>query len=147
MLSQGMGIKRMSSQSCTHSKTRLQNYPRSTNRIVSHTHNSQRLCKSTKTNVSVGMCAGNASKECHYYGKNECKPGILQHIVSCTQTREKLEASNRLECIKHASFSPNIQNGDGRGDKKLHLQREMGSLGRFDRRVLPHPHISKVIAH
>ena len=42
--------KRMSSQGCAHSKTRLQNDLSSTNQIVSHSHNSQQLCKSTKTN-------------------------------------------------------------------------------------------------
>ena len=55
-----------------------------------------------------------------------------------------MEANNRSECIKHASISPNIQNGDSRGDKELHLQRGMGSLSRSNRRVLPHSHMSKV---
>ena len=85
----GMGTKRMSSQGCTHSKTRLQNYLGSTNRIVTHSHNTQRLRKSTKRNFFVGLCTGNASKEGYYSGQNECKPGVLQQVVSSFQTRQK----------------------------------------------------------
>ena len=56
---------------------------------LSHSHNSQRLYKSTKTNISVGMCTGNASEKCCYSGKNECKPGLLQQIASNSKTRQK----------------------------------------------------------
>ena len=52
----------MPPQSCIHSKTQLQNSVETANRIVCNSNNSKRLCKSTKTKVSIGLCSRNASK-------------------------------------------------------------------------------------
>ena len=97
-----------------------------------------------KTKVSFGLCSRNASKNCHYSGKDECNSGLLQQIVFSSKSKEKIETSDRFECIKHASIGPNIQDGDVRGHQELHLQRGMGSLGRPHRCVLPYSHSSKV---
>ena len=74
------------------------------NRIVTFSHNSQRLRRSSKTKVSVGLCSGNASKESDYSGKNECKPGFLQQVVSGAKAREKMEASDRPKCDRKICF-------------------------------------------
>ena len=74
----------------------------------------------------------------------ERMPGILQQTVSSTKTRQKMETSNRFKCLKQPSVGPNIQNGDGRSDMKLHLKRGMGSFCRSGGRVLSHPHSSMV---
>ena len=144
MLLSGMGEKRMPSQSCTHFKTRVQDRTSKANRIVAFSHNSERLRTSTKTKVSGGLCPGNASKESDYSGKNECKPGILQQVISSAKAREKMEASDRSQCCKYASIGSHIQDGDCRNYSKLHLQRGVGCFSRSNRRILPHSYPSKI---
>ena len=139
-----MGKKRMPSQGCTHFKAWVQDRCGTSNRIVPLSHNSQQLRRSSKTKVSVGLCSGNASKEGDYSGKNECKPGVLQQIVSGTKAREKMEPCDRSECIKYASIGSHIQDGDCRSYTKLHLQKGMGCISRSNRRVLPHSYPSKI---
>ena len=89
-------------------------------------------------------CVQEMFQEHHYSGKNECNSALLQLSVFSSKTREKMETSNRFECIKHASIGPNIQDGDCRGHQELHLQSGMGSICRPHRRILPHSHSSKV---
>ena len=144
MLLSGMGEKRMPSQSCTHFKARVQDRTSKANRIVAFSHNSERLRTSTKTKVSGGLCPGNASKESDYSGKNECKPGILQQVISSAKAREKMEASDRSQCCKYASIGSHIQDGDCRNYSKLHLQRGVGCISRSNRRILPHSYPSKI---
>ena len=139
-----MGAKRMPSQSCTNSKARLQNTVESTNRIVSYTNPSKRLCRPTKTEISVGLCSGNASEKRHCTSKNECTSGILQQVVFSPEAREKMEASDRLKCIKSASIGSHIQDGDYRSYTKLHLQREVGRISRSNRHILPHSYPPKI---
>ena len=103
-------------------------------------HDSQQLCQSTKAELPLGICRSNVAETCNNTGKDVCESGILQQIVSSTNTRQKMETSNQFKYDKQASIGPNIQNGDGRSDKKLHLQRGMGSLCRSDRRVFSHSH-------
>ena len=81
----------------------------------------------------------------HYSDRNECNSGVLQQTFSSSKTREKMETSNRSKCSKHVSICPNIQNGDGRGHQKLHLQGGMGSVLRSDRCVFSYLHTSKVL--
>ena len=134
----------MPSQSCTHFKARVQDRTSKANRIVAFSHNSERLRTSTKTKVSGGLCPGNASKESDYSGKNECKPGILQQVISSAKAREKMEASDRSQCCKYASIGSHIQDGDCRNYSKLHLQRGVGCISRSNRRILPHSYPSKI---
>ena len=134
----------MPSQGCTHFKTRVQNHLSTSNRIVTLSHNSQRLRRSSKTKVSVGLCSGNASKESDYSGKNECKPGLLQQVVSGSKAREKMEASDRPKCVKYASISSHFQDGDCRSYTKLQLQRGVGRVSRSNRRILPHSYPPKI---
>ena len=134
----------MPSQSCTHSEARLQNTVESTNRIVSNTNHSKRLCRSTKTEISVGLCSGNASEKRHFTSKNECNSGILQQVVFSSDAREKMETGDRFESIEHASIGPNLQDGDCGSYSKLHLQRGVGRISRSNRRILPHSYPPKI---
>ena len=134
----------MPAQGCTHFKARVQNHLGTSNRIVTLSHNSQRLSRSSKTKVSVGLCSGNASKESGYSGKNECKPGFLQQVISGSKARVKVDSSDRPECFKYASIGSYIQDGDCRSYTKLHLQRGVGRISRSNGRILPHSYPSKI---
>ena len=139
-----MERKRLSSQSCTHSTTRLRDHFERSNRIGSTSHNSQWLCQSTKTKLPVGMCTANVTEKSSDSGKNVCNSGISQQVISSTKAGEKMAPSNRSQCSQQSFNSSNIQNGNRRGDKKLHLQRGVGSFCRSYRRVFSHSYSPKI---
>ena len=139
-----MERKRLSSQSCAHSITRLRDHFERSNRIGSTSHNSQWLCQSTKTRLPVGMCTANVTEKSSDSGKNVCNSGISQQVISSTKAGEKMAPSNRSQCSQQSFNSSNIQNGNRRGDKKLHLQRGVGSFCRSYRRVFSHSYSPKI---
>ena len=139
-----MARKRLSSQSCTHSQTRLRDHIERSKRISSTSHNSQWLCQSTKTKLPVGMCTANVTEKSSDSGKNVCNSGISQQVISSTKTGEKMAPSNRSQCSQQSFNNSNIQNGNRGGDKKLHLQRGVGSFCRSYRRVFSHPYSPKI---
>ena len=139
-----MERKRLSSQSCAHSTTRLRDHFERSNRIGSTSHNSQWLCQSTKTKLPVGMCTANVTEKSSDSGKNVCNSGISQQVISSTKAGEKMAPSNRSQCSQQSFNSSNIQNGNRRGDKKLHLQRGVGSFCRSYRRVFSHSYSPKI---
>ena len=51
-----------------------------------------------------------------------------------------METGYRSKCAKQPPFGSVFQNGNCRGHSKRHLQRGMGSIHRFDRRLLPYPY-------
>ena len=139
-----MARKRLSSQSCTHSQTQLRDHIERSNRICSTSHNSQWLCQSTKTKLPVGMCTANVTEKSSDSGKNVCNSGISQQVISSTKAGEKMAPSNRSQCSQQSFNSSNIQNGNRGADKKLHLQRGVGSFCRSYRRVFSHPYSPKI---
>ena len=86
----------------------------------------------------------NVKEKSHCTSKNVQDSGILQQVVFSSKTREKMETGYRSEFAKQPSFSSYIQNGNGRGHSKRHLQRGMGSVHRFDRRLLPYSYTRKI---
>ena len=139
-----MARKRLSSQSCAHSSVGLQDHFAKPNRIVKTSHNSQRVHEPRETNISSGMCASNVRKESYNSSETVHNSGNLQQVVFSSKTWEKMATGYRSQCVKQTSNCTNFQNGNGRSDKELHLQRGIGGVHRSHRRVLPHSYSSKV---
>ena len=70
--------------------------------------------------------------------------GFHSRLFLVPKPGEKWRPVVGFECVKQPSVGPNIQNGDSRSDKELHLQWGVGSSCRADRRLFSYPHISKV---
>ena len=109
VISQGMGSKRVSSQSCTHPEIRLRYYSEKSNQIVMKSHNSQQLYQSTKTELALRMCRSNVAEKSNNSGKDVCKSEISQQVISSTKAGEKMVTSDRLECVKQPSISPTFK--------------------------------------
>ena len=70
--------------------------------------------------------------------------GFYSRLFLGPETGEKMEASDRPKCIKSASISSHIQDGDCQSYTELHLQRGVGRICRPYRCLLPHSYPPKV---
>ena len=69
---------------------------------------------------------------------NQTSLGLLQPVVSSSQTQQPVETSTGPQQPQQISKYRVIQNGDSRDNKNLPGIRGVGNLDRFQRRILPH---------
>ena len=102
------------------------------------THNNKLLCKSPQEQLPVGGTASAVRHKCCRVGSKSTVSGVLQPIISGTQTQQQLATYLRSEHTEQLSENTVIQNGDPRDYPDLPPSRRVGNLHRFQRRILPY---------
>ena len=102
------------------------------------THNNKLLCKSPQEQLPVGGIASAVSQKCCRVGSKSTVPGVLQLVISGTQTQQLVATYLRPEHTEQLSENTVIQNGDSRDYSDLPPSRRVGNLHRFQRRILPY---------
>ena len=86
--------------------------------------------------------SSNASKRRNLPSQGLHNSRFLKQVISCTETRQKMAASNRSQCSEQLFVCTNLQDGDRGNYQKFPDKRRMGSLHRSKRRVLSCSHTS-----
>ena len=101
-------------------------------------HNNQLLCKSSQEQPPVGGIASAVRRKCCRIDSKATVPGLLQPVISGTQTQQPVATYLRPEHTEQLPENTIIQNGDPRDYMDLPPSRGVGDLHRFQRRILPY---------
>ena len=137
-----MGESLLSSQSCADLEVGLPNPPPIESAPVCISHNSKRLRQTGKTWLPSRLRSSDASKRRNLPSQGLHNSRFLKQVISCTETRQKMAASNRSQCSEQLFVCTNLQDGDRGNYQKFPDKRRMGSLHRSKRRVLSCTHTS-----
>ena len=137
-----MGESLLSSQSCADLEVGLPNPPPIESAPVCISHNSKRLRQTGKTWLPSRLRSSNASKRRNLPSQGLHNSRFLKQIISCTETRQKMAASNRSQCPEQLFACTNLQDGDRGNYQKFPDKRRMGSLHRSKRCVFSCTHTS-----
>ena len=102
------------------------------------THNNKLLCKSSQEQLPVGGIASAVRQKCCRVGSKSTVPGVLQPVISGTQTQQLVATYLGPEHTEQLSENTVVQNGDSRDYTDLPPGRRVGNLHRFQRRILPY---------
>ena len=137
-----MGESLLSSQSCADLEVGLPNSSPIESAPVCLSHNAKRVRQTGKTWLPSRLRSSNASKRRNLPSQGLHNSRFLKQIISCTETRQKMAASNRSQCSEQLHACTDLQNGNCRNYKKFSDKERVGSVHRFKRRVLSRAHTS-----
>ena len=98
-------------------------------------HNNKLLYKSSQAQLPVGGIASAVRQKCCRIGSKSTVPGLLQPVISDTQTQQPVATYLRPEHTEQLLENTVVQNGDSRDFKDLPPGRIVGDLHRFQRRI------------
>ena len=122
-----MGSPRCQSQSSNSPQRRLHStlpVPAQPNK---KTHYNKLLCKSSQEQLPVGGIASAVRQKCCRVGSKSTVPGVLQPIISGTQTQQPVATYLGSEHTEQLSENTFIQNGDPRDYPDLPPSRRVGT--------------------
>ena len=99
-------------------------------------HNNKLLCKSPQEQLPVGGIASAVRQKCCRIGSKSTVPGLLQPVISGTQTQQPVATYLGSEHTEQSFENTVFQNGDSRDNKNLTPGRGVGDLNRLQRRIL-----------
>ena len=135
-----MGESLLSSQSCANLEVGLPNSSPIESAPVCLSHNAKRVRQTGKTWLPSRLRSSNASKRRNLPSQGLHNSRFLKQVISCTETRQKMAASNRSQCSEQLFVCTNLQDGDLGNYQKFPDKRRVGSLHRSKRRVLSCSH-------
>ena len=142
-----MGSKECTSKGCDHFEVGLlSEFQVSTSIDKSPCNKEQIFGSGEKTVFDKGCLLNDRQKSDNSSSKGHI-PGILQSVVSCSQTRKEMATSNRSECDKQIFVCTNFQNGNCRKYSRFASTRRVGHLTRCYRCILSHtntPTVSEI---
>ena len=133
-----MGSLRCQSQSTNSPPRRLHTTLPDLAKSDKKSHYNKLLCESPQEQLPVGGIASAVRQKCCRTSSKPTVPGLLQPVISCTQTRQPVATNLGSEQTEHLFENTVFQNGDPRDYKDLPPGRGVGDLHRLQRRVLPH---------
>ena len=99
-------------------------------------HNNKLLYKSSQAQLPVGGIASAVRQKFCRIGSKSTVPGLLQPVISDTQTQQPVATYLRCEHTEQLLENTVVQNGDSRDFKDLPPGRGVGDLHRFQRHIL-----------
>ena len=104
----------------------------------------QWIRKSGQKQTHKGLFTSTHSETGGRKGDNSILPGLLQPLVSCTKTQQKMEAHPRFKPSELLPSNFIFQDGDTRDHPTLSSKRGVGDVSGFQRRLFPYPNRTKV---
>ena len=89
--------------------------------------------------TNVGFGKATATKTSYRISHKPEIPGVLQQVISGSQTKQQMEANLGFKHLKHLSEREQIQDGNPRVYKNLPTGRGVGHLNRLQGRLFPYP--------
>ena len=101
-------------------------------------HNNKLLCKSSQEQLPVVGIASTVRQKCCRIGPESTVPGLLQPVISGTQTQQPVATYLRPEHTEQLFENTIVQNEDPKDYKDFPPGRGVGDVHRFQRHILPY---------